>query len=286
MAKPDYSKLFAQVEKQHGLPAGSLDSIRQQETGGQSRFDADPAAFHYSGDKPKSSARGLFGVLKGTARDPGYGVKPLTDWSVESQANFAASYLKALEKKTGSLEGGLAAYGEGPKYAAKVLGRIPGANTQVAEKAPVVAPKSILAMPDDEMPSLSSLPMAQAPVAAQPVRVAAAQVPVQQAPQAVPVMNTPTGMDQQVATAPVAAQGDQWAALKSAMAAQSMQPADLNFGGRKVVPQQLAQIDMGETAGVDPREILRKFGLGMYAQDQGRYKVSIPEFVRTDEYTG
>lgn len=145
MAKPDYSKLFAELDNQYGFKPGTMASLKMQESGNDPRFDADPAAFHYSGDKPKSSARGLFGVVKGTAADPGYGVKPLTDWSPEGQGHFAAQYLQALTKKTGSLEGGLARYGEGDRYARQVAARIP--NVSPVQAAPVQAPVQLAQAP-------------------------------------------------------------------------------------------------------------------------------------------
>lgn len=165
MAKPDYLKMFAEIEKQYGHAPGTLAALKQQEVGNDPKFEADPTAFHYGGPNPKSSARGLFGVVKGTAADPGYGVKPLTDWSPESQAHFAASYLQALQKKTGSLKGGLAAYGEGPKYAQQVASRIKGGPVQLAQVPEVqaVAPTQVMAK---ELPSLTPnpVPIAQAPV--------------------------------------------------------------------------------------------------------------------------
>jgi hypothetical protein len=129
-----------------GLPIGTTASIIAAETGWQKRFLDNPADFHYKtgakGEKPKSSARGLGGILSGTGRDPGYGVKPIgDDWSVGNQVRFIADYAKAQVKRTGSLEAGLGAYGEGPKYAQKVLkgvGWMPAWNG--AEQAKTVVP--------------------------------------------------------------------------------------------------------------------------------------------------
>jgi hypothetical protein len=62
--------------------------------------------------------------LEGTARDPGYGVKPLSGWSPEEQVDFAGKYVVGRAKSAGGLKAGLAGYGEGNKYADSVLGRV------------------------------------------------------------------------------------------------------------------------------------------------------------------
>lgn len=135
-------ELMAAEEKRTGLPSGLLHSLVKQETGFQQRFLDDPSAAHYAvgpnGEKPKSSARG-FGFLEGTASNPGYGVAPLKDWSVPEQLRFMADYVNARAKQAGSLEGGIAGFGEGPKYAAQVMARLPSArNTQAT---PMIASK-------------------------------------------------------------------------------------------------------------------------------------------------
>ena len=130
----EWLDLASNHEKRTGLPAGVLMNIIKRETGLQQRFLDDPSAPHYfvgpNGEKPKSSARGLGGILEGTARDPGYGVSPLKDWSVPEQIRFMADYLSARSKNAGSLEAGLGGYGEGQKYAQGVLNKL--GNTQVA----------------------------------------------------------------------------------------------------------------------------------------------------------
>lgn len=126
MALADTAKeLEAKAEAEYNLPAGILASIRQQETGGQEKYLADPTTPHYPESK-KSTAYGPYGILKSTAAQPGYGTAPLTDNSLPSQVNFAAQYLAGRIKSAGSVEKGLAGYGEGPKYANQVLSRMSG----------------------------------------------------------------------------------------------------------------------------------------------------------------
>lgn len=138
MATP-IQQLEAASEKKYGLPEGTLGSIRQQETGGNQAYLDDPSKAHYptgyTKDGVKSSAFGPYGILESTAKQPGYGTTPLANQSLESQVEFAAQYLTGRAKSAGSLEAGLAGYGEGPKYANQVLNRI-GANKTMATSAP------------------------------------------------------------------------------------------------------------------------------------------------------
>ena len=124
----DMANKLAAAEKANGLPAGLLASIMQQEIGGRKEFLENPAKYHYEKDangKRKSSAFGPFGILDSTAKDPGYGVKPLNDKSFDEQLRFAAQYLAARAKSSGSLSKGIAGYGEGAPYAEQVLSRLP-----------------------------------------------------------------------------------------------------------------------------------------------------------------
>lgn len=132
------------ADKRNGLPAGTMLSIMQQEVGGQTdKFLTDPSAYHYGlnaeGKRiaPQSgkvsTAFGPFGILESTGAKPGYGVTPLKDKSLEEQIRFASDYLAARSKSSGGLVTGLAGYGEGSKYAAQVVSRVPGA-------APVAVP--------------------------------------------------------------------------------------------------------------------------------------------------
>lgn len=125
--------LEAQAEKKYGLPSGVLGSIRQQETSGKQEYLDDPSKPHYptgyTKDGVKSSAFGPYGILESTAKQPGYGTTPLADKTLENQVEFAAQYLTGRSKSAGSLEAGLAGYGEGSKYSASVLKRIGGNST-------------------------------------------------------------------------------------------------------------------------------------------------------------
>lgn len=134
--------LEAQAEKKYGLPSGVLGSIRQQETSGKQEYLDDPSKPHYptgyTKDGVKSSAFGPYGILESTAKDPGYGTTPLSDKSLEKQVEFAAQYLTGRAKKAGSIEAGLAGYGEGSKYSASVMKRI-GGNSSMATPIPAAS---------------------------------------------------------------------------------------------------------------------------------------------------
>lgn len=122
------------AEAANNLPVGTMAAVRRQETGGNQKYIDDPATYHYplnsdgrriAGHTGKvSTAFGPYGILESTAADPGYGVTPLKTKDLGAQVNFAASYLAARTKRAGSLEAGLAGYGEGDKYANQVLGKI------------------------------------------------------------------------------------------------------------------------------------------------------------------
>lgn len=141
--------LLAAADKRNGFPAGTMASVMQQEVGGDvGKYLNDPSTYHYglnpegkrvAGHTGKvSTAFGPFGILESTGRDPGYGVKPLQNKSLDEQVRFAADYLAARTKaKGGDLSAGLAGYGEGAKYAGQVVGRLPGGGTQVASNTPV-----------------------------------------------------------------------------------------------------------------------------------------------------
>lgn len=206
--------LAAAHEKRTGLPAGTLAAIVERETGNQQRFLDKPDDFHYSvgpnGEKPKSTARGLGGVLEGTARDPGYGVAPLKDWTVPEQMRFIADYTAARTKQAGSLEGGLSAYGEGAGYGKAVAARI-GKGAPV--NSPVVTPVN--------MEPVQSVQLAQAPQQAAPEQVAQSLTPepIQVAP---PMQVDPS-----------------WGDFQQAMPRQ-VQMADLDYG--KYMPQAQANV--------------------------------------------
>lgn len=210
-------QLISAAELQYGLPSGTMSSVMQQEIGGNSKYLDDPSAYHYGlnaeGKRvaPKSgkvsTAFGPFGILESTAKDPGYGVRPLKDKSLEEQARFAAEYLAARTRASGGdLASGLAGYGEGAKYSNQVMGRMGGAR---------------------------ALPVAQ---------VAAAQEmgPVQETPvvtsQGIPL---PPELLAEMARQPTAVtqQASPWQAFLKAMpgggSAAPVQSEDFQFGGSK-----------------------------------------------------
>lgn len=130
-----------------GLPPGTMASVMKQEVGGlESKYLLDPTKYHYDvredgkrGPKGKdtiSTAFGPFGIVESTAKDPGYGVKPLTGKTFQEQLDFAADYLVARAKQAGSLAAGLAGYGEGAKYSKQVMNRTGGEPVVVAQAAP------------------------------------------------------------------------------------------------------------------------------------------------------
>lgn len=86
---------------------------------------------------PKGAA-GIMQIMPDTARDPGYGVKPLQGWDgvdprtapVEEQIRFGNDYRNALTKKFGSVDLGLAAYNAGAGNVQKYGGIPPFKETQ------------------------------------------------------------------------------------------------------------------------------------------------------------
>lgn len=160
--------LLAEADKRNGFPAGTMFSVMQQEIGGQDRFLKDPSAYHYepnaqgqriAGHTGKiSTAFGPFGILESTGRDPGYGVTPLKDKSIEEQVRFSSDYLAARSRHGGGLTAGLAGYGEGAQYANQVQGRLSGGTAQAVAAAPAepVAPVT----PQGRVPTAVQIPEA------------------------------------------------------------------------------------------------------------------------------
>lgn len=274
-------KLLEEADKRNGFPTGTMQSIMQQETGGNAAYLNDPAKYHYAvnaqgkrvaGHTGKvSTAFGPFGILESTGAKPGYGVAPLKNKSIEEQVRFASEYLAGRSKQAGSLQGGLAGYGEGAKYAKQVISRLPGAkDPQVAQtKAP---PASYLNLPDNKMPQLADLPMVQAPV----------QVPVQ----AAPVVAAAPTVAQPVAVAAAPVQSNPWGALAQLLPEPGMRPADIDYGNQASMQQQAAMAEeefvMAQADNsARTQSMLKRFGLGRYSQGLDRYEATIPEFTRT-----
>ena len=216
--------LLAQADKARGFPTGTMASVMQQETGGDTKYLQDPSTYHYglnaqgkriAGHTGQvSTAFGPFGILESTGRDPGYGVKPLQNKSLEEQVRFAGDYLAARTKGAGSLEAGLAGYGEGGKYGRQVMSRIGKGNV-----APVQVP--VMAQANPQPQAAPPQILAQAPVQT----VLPQQV---QLPEALPLV----GSGQVVVQA---GPDEEWAALQQAMPKQ-LQASDLDYG------QQMAQV--------------------------------------------
>lgn len=129
----NFQEMLQVEEARAGLPRGILGSIVQQETGGKEEFITSPSKYHYGVGKDGkrvaghtgkvSTAFGPFGLLESTAKQPGYGTKPLQDKSLQEQVRFAADYVSGRIKQAGSIAAGLAGYGEGDSYARQVMRR-------------------------------------------------------------------------------------------------------------------------------------------------------------------
>ena len=216
--------LLAAADVRNGLPAGTMFSVMQQEIGGQSKFMADPTLPHYpTGVAPngkRSSAFGPFGILESTGRDPGYGVAPLKDKSLDEQIRFASDYLAGRTRAAGGdLSKGLAGYGEGVKYANQVTARVGGGRGFV-NPDPVALQPAVAAAP-------TPIPM----IPNAPVQVAA--------PVARPEI--PAAVDPQV-VAQAAPVEDPWNNLQrevGAAMAERFKPTDMQYGAaptKAVVP--------------------------------------------------
>lgn len=212
MGVPDIAALLAQADAARGFPKGTMASVMQQETGGNAKYLQDPSTYHYApnaegkriaGHTGKiSTAFGPFGILESTGRDPGYGVKPLQSKDLEEQIRFAGDYLAARSKGAGSLQAGLAGYGEGGKYGQQVMARLGKGSTSLPVMARAVPSQAVQVA---ELPRM--LAQEQTPVPVQ-----------QEAVQPVPVI---------VAQAQVAE--PQWDAFQQAMPRQVL-PNDLDYG--------------------------------------------------------
>lgn len=230
----DVLGLLTQADKRHGFPTGTMQSILQQETGGNPEYLNNPSKYHYAADAKgqrvaahtgkTSTAFGPFGILESTGAKPGYGVAPLKDKSLEEQIRFASDYLAGRVKQAGSLHAGLAGYGEGKEYADKVVSRLPG---------------SALSAPDNQVPVPEQLRRIQAATSA----TAGESLPV------VPVLSKlelthGDGLEAALAKAPQAfgggAKGNQaadnpWATLQKLVPVVStVRPADLEYGSQAV----------------------------------------------------
>ena len=170
-APDELVQLLIEADKRNGFPVGTMASVMRQEIGGNSKYIQDPTTYHYPLNAQgkriakhsgvESTAFGPFGIVESTAADPGWGVKPLQDKSLKEQVRFASDYLAARAKQAGSLEKGLAGYGEGAKYSREVMGRLgaPGSPPQAVvqqqvapvNQAPVAQPMPQIPQAPDQM---------------------------------------------------------------------------------------------------------------------------------------
>lgn len=107
-----------QIARDYGLNPDIFVRMIQQESG------FDPEA------RSRVGAIGLAQVMPDTARDPGYGVEPISDLSAllddDINMRFGAEYLRAmLDKFNGDYGLALAAYNAGPGAVEKAGNRIP-----------------------------------------------------------------------------------------------------------------------------------------------------------------
>lgn len=179
------SKLLTEADARNNLPAGTMAALMKQEIGGNlEKYLGDPTTYHYPVNSmgkrvaphsgKESSAFGPFGILDSTALKPGYGVTPMKDKSLEEQVRFASEYLAARSAKAGSLQAGLAGYGEGAKYADQVLARAGVGATPVSAPVANPPPMAPLPIPDIQIASNGVVPVPQAAQATQAPQVPAA----------------------------------------------------------------------------------------------------------------
>jgi hypothetical protein len=132
---PEFANYLTNLERDLGLPNGVMASLAQQESNWRNlgyHYKEGPDGRRVAPNGNVSTASGIFGILDSTATDPGYGVTPLSGpaylHTPEEQARFAAEYLAArIDNAGGSVELGLAGYGEGARYAKQVQGRLAAA---------------------------------------------------------------------------------------------------------------------------------------------------------------
>lgn len=165
-APDELVQLLIEADKRNGFPVGTMASVMRQEIGDNPKYIQDPSTYHYplnaQGKRIAkhtgeiSTAFGPFGIVESTAARPGWGVKPLQDKSLNEQVRFASEYLAARAKQAGSLEKGLAGYGEGGAYSQKVMSRLgaPGAPPQaVVQQQPAPVNQAPIAQPMPQVPN-------------------------------------------------------------------------------------------------------------------------------------
>ena len=251
----DLIKMLGEADKRNGLPPGTMFSVMQQETGGNTKYVDDPTTYHYGLNKDGkriaghtgkiSTAFGPFGILESTGKDPGYGVQPLKDKSLAEQVRFASDYLAARSKHAGGLQAGLAGYGEGGKYGQQVMARLDKTSVPAATK-----------------------PVVQTAQAALPAPV---EVPVEAAPPG--VAQTAAASSEAAPSAEAAAVPDAWQAFldrvrEAKTPEQPVQVADLQYG----VPQMQINVPdfMAMVGGRMPQRPLDFSAFGSWGPSNGR----------------
>jgi len=120
MDPTDYVKLAASMAQNYGIDPNIF--VRQMDRENKFRTRGTSSA----------GASGIAQIMPDTARDPGYGVRPIADTSdpVES-LRFAAEYMRAmLDKFGGDYSLALAAYNSGPRRVTEAGGVPPIKETQ------------------------------------------------------------------------------------------------------------------------------------------------------------
>ena len=115
----NYSELAASIAREYGLNPEIFVRQMMQESG------LNPDAVSPAG------AVGIAQIMPDTARDPGYGVSPITDPTDPEEAlRFGAQYMRAMLDKYGDYGLALAAYNAGPGAVDKAGGIPPFQETQ------------------------------------------------------------------------------------------------------------------------------------------------------------
>ncbi|MGA1114673.1 MAG: lytic transglycosylase domain-containing protein, partial [Aquiluna sp.] len=88
-----------------------IDAVRQVESGNR------------EGAKSKKGALGPMQVMPETLKNPGYGLKPATDYSEQGLDRFGQEYLQAMIQHYGDVRDALVAYNWGPGNANRWISR-------------------------------------------------------------------------------------------------------------------------------------------------------------------
>lgn len=120
MARPDLAKLMGQDQLEHWLNLGTHEALNQIPPGLLAQVIQQESRWNPQARSPVG-ALGLMQVMPATARQPGFGVKPLSNpFDPEENVRFGAQYLGAMLKRYGGdKEAALIAYNAGPGPADK-----------------------------------------------------------------------------------------------------------------------------------------------------------------------